>query len=92
LIQGEQTSNPQGVSNDGLAVVGDTGFSQKIAALWTRETGMVTVYGFLSSKGVTNHVGWTFTVSTYVNPDGRTIAGAGFNPDKIFQSWIVTPR
>jgi hypothetical protein len=53
---------------------------------------MVTVYGFLSSKGVTNHVGWTFTVSTYVNPDGRTIAGAGFNPDKIFQSWIVTPR
>jgi hypothetical protein len=92
LIQGEQTSNPQGVRDDGLVVVGDTGFSQKVAALWTRETGMVTVYGFLASKGVTNHVGWTFTVSTYASPDGRTIEGAGFDPDNIFQSWIVTLR
>jgi probable HAF family extracellular repeat protein len=90
LLQGEQTSNPQGVSDDGSVVVGDTGFSQKVAALWTRETGMVTVYGFLTSKGVTNHVGWTFTVSTYVSPDGKAIAGACFNPANIFQSWIVT--
>ena len=88
----EYTSNPQGVSDDGSVVVGDTGATQKIAALWTSGTGMVNVYDFLTSKGVTNHLGWILTVTTYVSPDGRIIAGAGFNPSQIFQSWIVTLR
>jgi hypothetical protein len=83
----EYTSNPQGVNDDGSVVVGDTGATQKIAAFWTSETGMVNVYDFLTSKAITNHVGWILTVTTYVSPDGRIIAGAGFN-----RPYPATPR
>lgn len=90
----EYTSLPRGVSDDASVVGGRTGGAFEVfASIWTRETGMVYVRDYLTSKGVTNHKDWgKFVETTYVSPDGRFIAGSGFNPQGSQESWIVTLR
>jgi hypothetical protein len=90
----EYTSLPRGVSDDASVLGGRTGGAFEVfASIWTRETGMVYVSDYLTSKGVTNHKNWIkFVETTHVSPDGRFIAGSGINPQQSQESWIVTLR
>jgi probable HAF family extracellular repeat protein len=90
----EYTSLPRGVTDDASVVAGRSGGSTDVlASIWTRETGMVYVKDYLTSKGVTNHQNWLkFVETTHVSPDGRFIAGSGINPQGRQESWIVTLR
>jgi hypothetical protein len=53
---------------------------------------MIRVSDYLTANGVTAHNGWTLTRTTYVSPDGKRIAGSGFNPQQIINSWVATLR
>jgi uncharacterized membrane protein len=91
---GEYTSLPRGVSDDASVVGGRTGGAFEVfASIWTRETGMVYVRDYLTSKGVTDHKNWVkFVETTYVSHDGSFTAGSGINPQQLQESWIVTLR
>jgi uncharacterized membrane protein len=52
--------------------------------------GMIRVSDYLTAHGVTAHNGWTLTRTSYVSPDGKRIAGNGFNPQQLINSWVVT--
>jgi hypothetical protein len=95
----EYQSYPWGVSDDGNVVVGVTGFDPQ-AAIWTPNigeavqggiglAGMVRVADLLTAAGVTEHKGWQLTATSYVSPDGQTIAGTGINRQLRAESWIV---
>jgi probable HAF family extracellular repeat protein len=86
----EYTSQPYGLSDTGDVVVGVSGAFQRSAAMWTPATAMVSVADFLTANGVTSHRGWDLRLANYVSPNGKTIAGTGFNPQAIAESWIVT--
>ena len=87
---GEYSSEPLALSDSGNVVVGIAGALQPLAAIWTPATGMVTVAGFLTANGVTSHAQWQLTRALYVSPNGKVIAGSGFNPQMLAESWIVT--
>lgn len=53
---------------------------------------MMFVSDYLTSKGVTSHNGWTLSAATTVTPDGKIIAGHGYNPQGIPAGWIATIR
>jgi probable HAF family extracellular repeat protein len=86
----EYQSQPTGLSDTGDVVVGVTGSFQRLAYNWTVDTGMVTVADYLTANGVASHKDWYLSTATYVSPDGKLIAGVGFNPKLIAESWIVT--
>jgi probable HAF family extracellular repeat protein len=86
----EYTSQPYGLSDTGDVVVGVAGAFQRSAAIWTPATAMVSVADFLTANGVTSHKGWDLRLAVYVSPNGKTIAGTGFNPQMLAESWIVT--
>jgi uncharacterized membrane protein len=87
----EYISQPDAVSDDGSLVGGDTGNLQKFAMIWTQQTGMMYMTNFLTLKGVTAQQQWvSLTETTYISPDGRIVAGLGFDPQNRRASWIVT--
>ena len=88
----EYTSVPNGVSDDGGVVVGRTGVNLQSAYVWTPATGMLRVSEYLTNTGVKDHLGWQLTVAQYVSPDGKRIAGTGFDPQLVAYSWIVSLR
>jgi len=90
INQGEYSSQPYALSDSGNVVVGVSGALKQVAYIWTPATGMVTVDGFLTAYGVTNHSRWDLRRATYVSPDGKVIIGSGFTPIGVAQSWIVT--
>ena len=71
-------------------MVGKTGVNLISAYVWTAATGMLRVADYLVNSGVKDHLGWQLTFSTYVSPDGKRIAGIGFDPQMTAYSWIVT--
>ncbi|HKE24482.1 MAG TPA: hypothetical protein VKB88_19095 [Bryobacteraceae bacterium] len=86
----EYQAQPYGVSDDGQMVVGYTGKYLRGASLWTQRTGMVRIADYLTSQGVTSHDRWDLRLATYVSPDGKRIAGTGFDPAQAAYSWVVT--
>jgi probable HAF family extracellular repeat protein len=91
--QSEYISQPFAVSDDGSVVGGETGRQEKYAMIWTRETGMMYVSDFLTLKGVTEHQKWKWLAKTvYISPDGRVVAGDGFNENAQRLTWMVTLR
>jgi probable HAF family extracellular repeat protein len=87
-------SQPFAMSDDGSVIVGEAGWLEKRAMIWTQTTGMVYMSDFLTGIGVNDHVGWTLLKAHYVSPDGRTIAGFGQRPGggPSIRSWILTLR
>jgi len=51
---------------------------------------MVSLADYLTAKGGTSHNGWDLRSAAYASPDGKRIAGTGFNPQMVAESWIVT--
>jgi hypothetical protein len=66
------------VSDDGSVVGGDTGRAEKLAMIWTPDTGTMYVSDFLTLKGVTDHLMWRLTKTAYISPDGRVVVGYGY--------------
>ena len=87
-------SQPYAVSDDGSIVVGESGWIEKLAAIWTQPTGMIYMTDYLTQLGVTAHQGWYFIRAHYVSPDARTIVGYGqkLAAGPSIRSWIVTLR
>ena len=73
-------------------MVGKTGVNLISAYVWTAATGMLGVADYLVNSGVKDHLGWQLTVAQYVSPDGKRIAGTGFDPQLVAYSWIVSLR
>jgi probable HAF family extracellular repeat protein len=86
-------SQPFAVSDDASVIGGETGWIDKFAMIWTRETGMIYVSDFLTRNGVTDHRGWMYLTRTvYISPDGRLMVGYGRKSPLVFATWIVTLR
>lgn len=90
----QAASTPYAVSDDGRVVVGLNGSGDepgqpRQACIWTPETGMIFVSDYLTSKGVTSHNGWILSAAA-VTPDGKMIAGHGYNPQGLPAGWIIT--
>jgi hypothetical protein len=89
--QREYISQPYTVSNDGSVVGGDAGWLDKLAMIWTRETGMIYVADYLTMKGVTDHLTWAkLTKTVYVTPDARLMVGYGYKTYPSLSTWVVT--
>lgn len=74
-------SQPFAVSNDGAVVGGESGWQEKFAMIWTRQTGMMFVTDFLTMNGITEHQNWVkLDRVVYISPDGRTVVGHGHTP------------
>jgi probable HAF family extracellular repeat protein len=86
----EYRSRAMALDDTGTVIVGASGASQRKAYIWTPVTGMVTVMDYLTAIGVTSHNGWDLRSAAYASPSGKVIAGVGFNPQMIAESWIVT--
>jgi uncharacterized membrane protein len=67
------------VSDEGLIVVGNSGGANTDAFIWTPETKMMKVSDYLRGKGITGHENWILRTATAVSPNGKIIAGTGFN-------------
>ena len=68
------------VNDDSTVVVGYAGYQPPTDAfIWTPETKMVKLSTYLTSKGITGHETWTLVNANCVSPDGKIIAGTGFN-------------
>jgi hypothetical protein len=78
------------LNDSGTVIVGASGASQRKAYIWTPDTGMVSLVDYLTAKGVTSHNGWDLRSAAYASPNGKVIAGVGFNPQMLAESWIVT--
>ena len=86
----EYQSEPSALSDTGDVIVGNTGNNLRLASIWTAATGMMTIDGYLTTKGVTGQKGWHLQEALYCSPDGKRIAGTGFNPQGLAEAWIVT--
>jgi uncharacterized membrane protein len=76
----EDTSIATGVSDDSAVVVGVSGYQPPTDAfIWTPDTKMVKLSDHLTSNGITGHEQWTLVTAHNVSPDGKIIAGTGFN-------------
>lgn len=85
-------STANDVSADGSVIVGSsdsTGYITQ-AFLWNASLGMVNLKSYLIAHGVTGLTGWTLIDATAVSADGRTIVGAGTNPQGNSEAWIAT--
>ena len=87
-------SQPYAVSDDGNVVVGESGWIEKFAMIWTPQTFMVSMKDYLTYAGVTDHLTWSLKRAHWVSPDGRVVIGygqrAGGGPS--IRSWIATLR
>jgi probable HAF family extracellular repeat protein len=76
----EDTSVALAVSDDGSVVVGNSGYQPPTDAfLWTNGTKMVKLSDYLTSKGIGGFQNWTLMTAICISPNGKIIAGTGFN-------------
>jgi uncharacterized membrane protein len=90
-IPGYENTSAKCVSGDGRVVGVNLGsfLSNDTAGIWTAETGLVELGGFLTSKGV-DVSGWTFQQVSGISYDGQVITGYGHGPgDADTHAWIV---
>ena len=84
-------SNAAGVSADGSLVVGSSSVDAGTAAfVWTSTMGMINLRDFLVANGVSNLANWQLREANAISADGRTIAGAGVDPNGATRGWVAT--
>jgi probable HAF family extracellular repeat protein len=77
FLPGGSWSYAWAVSADGSVVAGNSGTAGGAAAfLWTAQSGMVELNGYLASLGV-DLTGWSLQTIRGVSADGSSVAGAG---------------
>lgn len=80
---------PQVMSDDGTLVGGISFDGDFSAFIWDETHGIRTAREYLEGRGVHVPEGWRLAEITWFSPDARIIAGAGWNPDKLYCSWIA---
>jgi uncharacterized membrane protein len=95
LPSGANFGQANSVSGDGAVVVGFNNFAAggtrgQQSYIWTEQTGMVDLKGFLIARGATGLSGWTLWDATGISSDGKTIVGIGYDPQNHFQAFVAT--
>ncbi|MDQ7012994.1 MAG: GC-type dockerin domain-anchored protein [Planctomycetota bacterium] len=88
----ERWSRAHGTSWDGNVIVGQVAIEQGPfgAFYWTPEGGMRWLADALTEHGIEDHQDWQhISVAYAVSADGRTIVGAGINPDGDGEGWVA---
>ena len=90
LPGGSFSSMARDVSADGSVVVGQgrTTTNSSEAFIWDASRGMRQVDQVLEDLGL-DVAGWQLLWASGVSADGRTLVGAGFNPDGVAEGWIA---
>jgi probable HAF family extracellular repeat protein len=87
----EDTSIALAVSDDGLVVVGYSGYKPPLDAfIYTEDTKMVKLSDYLTKVGVAIPAGWVLQNALAITPDGKSIAGTGINPAGGAEGFVVT--
>ncbi|WP_053007488.1 autotransporter domain-containing protein [Pragia fontium] len=83
-------SKPAAISADGSTIVGTSSTTQDNIELfvWRSETGMFSLVDFMSTQGIDLN-GWALVNIDGVSGNGEVIAGTGYNPDKVSESWLI---
>lgn len=77
------------VSDDGNTVVGASGFGfNRLATIWTPETGMQLLSDVVTAQGVVIPDGWTLSSAGGVSADGKMIGGWGLSPT-VLTSFVI---
>jgi probable HAF family extracellular repeat protein len=91
-LMGSSASIAQAVSADGSVIVGDSfanfDASQHIAFIWDSSDGIRNLRDILISQG-DDLTGWILSQAKGISADGKTIVGAGFNPDGQPEAWLA---
>jgi uncharacterized membrane protein len=97
LPEGDHWSWANSVSGDGTRIVGagckavacDTGLSRRVAIYWTEETGMVELESVVTQVFGLDLQGWSLLSADDLSDDGRTIVGAGLNPQGQIEAFLI---
>lgn len=91
-LPGTRLSSAFGTDGDGSTVVGycfsSGSANSERAFIWTTADGMRSLQDVLVEQGA-NLTGWRLRIAYAVSADGRTIVGAGFNPDNRTEAFIA---
>jgi uncharacterized membrane protein len=82
VLPGDQYSEPKAISADGSVIVGQSGikFAGSRAFIWDKTNGMRNLKEVLVA-GNPSLANWTLRSATGISADGKTIVGAGANPN-----------
>jgi hypothetical protein len=100
LGNGIKYNEAKACSVDGSVIVGTASLNWRpnpnvtcAACVWTPDLGMRKVQDVLVTDYGLDLGDWLLMIAYDVSPDGRTIAGRGYNPRNGFEGWIATlPR
>lgn len=84
----QNASVARAVSGDGSVIVG-SGSNTSGAFIWDEEHGMRSMEDYLSNDIGLDISGWKLTNAHQISPDGRIIAGSGYNPEGYTENWIA---
>lgn len=87
---GLYSSGAAATSADGSVIAGysASGIGRQ-AIVWTAPTGMQRLFDILWAQGVTGLDGWTLEEATAISPDGKWIAGFGYNPHGQKEAFVA---
>jgi probable HAF family extracellular repeat protein len=82
VLAGDTSSRATAVSADGSIVVGQSavGFNESRAFIWDKATGMHDLKSVIVAEDP-RMAGWTLISANAISSDGKTITGAGRNPN-----------
>lgn len=91
LTGADKRSAAYGVSGDGSVIVGDVVLpdGKSTAFIWTQQIGMISLKDYLTQYCGLDMTGWSLTYASDISDDGRTIVGAGYNPQGLNQMFMV---
>ena len=78
-------SDARAISANGDIILGDTDLG---AFRWTEQTGMTSIYDYLTENGV-NLSGWELSNASGISANGEIMLGAGYNPDGDYLYWVA---
>ena len=87
-LNGGTYSDARAISADGQIILGDTDLG---AFRWTEQTGMISIYDYLTQNGVSLS-GWDLSNANSISADGKIMLGAGYNPAGDYLYWIANAK
>jgi len=91
IASGEFRSDANAVSGNGQIIVGSTGSQDnKLAFIWSEQSGMVDLREALVSQGLASELqGWDLISASDISYDGSIIIGNGVNSNGIREGWVA---
>jgi len=87
LPTGNLESSALAVSDDGLVVVGYSGYPTRRAFIWDEHNSIRDLREVLSTDFALDVTEWWLTEATGISSNGRVIVGYGINPDGNTEAW-----